>query len=141
MITPAHLPVRVRLVAPSRLPLAVAFVLTLIMARAGVGDSPVERARRLQMVSDQVEARGIKDPSVVAAMREVPRHEFVPGPSRGLAYEDGPLPIGEGQTISQPFIVALMTSAIRPRRGMRVLEVGTGSGYQAAVLARCVDEV
>jgi len=93
------------------------------------------------MVSAQIESRGIKDPSVLAAMREVPRHEFVPGPFRGLAYDDGPLPIGEGQTISQPFIVALMTSAIRPRKGMRMLEIGPGSGYQAAGLARGVDEV
>jgi protein-L-isoaspartate(D-aspartate) O-methyltransferase len=74
-------------------------------------------------------------------MEKVPRHRFVPSPLRDLAYEDGPLPIGRGQTISQPFIVALMTELIEPAKTMRVLEIGTGSGYQAAVLAECVSEV
>jgi protein-L-isoaspartate(D-aspartate) O-methyltransferase len=78
---------------------------------------------------------------VLAAMRKVPRHRFVPEFSQAWAYTDGPLPIGEGQTISQPFIVALMTELIGPKKEMRVLEVGTGSGYQAAVLAECVGEV
>src|SRR3954471_25031455 len=104
-------------------------------------DSDVDRARRLRMVADQVERRGVTDPAVLAALRSVPRHRFVPEPLRARAYEDGPLPIGQGQTISQPFIVALMTAAIRPKPGMKVLEVGTGSGYQAAVLAACVGEV
>ena len=140
MVTLNRLPVGARLVALTGLPL-VLVVVALALALGGFGDDSRERARRLHMVSTQIESRGVKDPVVVAAMREVPRHEFVPVLIRGLAYDDGPLPIGEGQTISQPFIVALMTSAIRPRKGMRVLEVGTGSGYQAAVLARCVDEV
>ena len=99
------------------------------------------RAEREAMVKTQIEERGIKDPAVLAAIRKVPRHRFVPEALRGRAYDDGPLPIGEGQTISQPYIVALMTELIAPRRGMRVLEIGTGSGYQAAVLAECVEEV
>jgi protein-L-isoaspartate(D-aspartate) O-methyltransferase len=98
-------------------------------------------ALRRRMVAEQVEARGVTDPAVLAALRAVPRHRFVPASLRPLAYDDGPLPIGEGQTISQPYIVGLMTSLARPKPGMRVLEVGTGSGYQAAVLARCVAEV
>jgi protein-L-isoaspartate(D-aspartate) O-methyltransferase len=104
-------------------------------------DEAVYRERRLRMVEDQIAARGVTDPAVLAAMRAVPRHRFVPEAARRLAYDDGPLPIGEGQTISQPYVVAVMTAAIRPRKGMRVLEVGTGSGYQAAVLAACVAEV
>ncbi len=109
--------------------------------RSGAADRDDLRARRLRMVAEQIEARGITDPAVLAAMRAVPRHRFVPADMRALAYNDSPLPIGSGQTISQPFIVALMTARIRPRRDMRVLEVGTGSGYQAAVLAECVKEV
>jgi protein-L-isoaspartate(D-aspartate) O-methyltransferase len=93
------------------------------------------------MVSEQVEARGITDPAVLAAMRSVPRHRFVPSSMRDLAYEDTALPIAARQTISQPQIVALMTATIHPHKGMRVLEIGTGSGYQAAVLAECVKEV
>jgi protein-L-isoaspartate(D-aspartate) O-methyltransferase len=90
---------------------------------------------REKMVRDQIIARGVRDPVVLQAMRMVPRHEFVPSAVRNLAYEDSPLPIGEGQTISQPYIVALMTELADLRKGERVLEVGTGSGYQAAVLA------
>ena len=93
------------------------------------------------MVDEQIAAREIVDPRVVAAMREVPRHEFVPAAERAHAYEDRPLPLGEGQTISQPYIVALMTQLAGVGRGARVLEVGTGSGYQAAVLAACGAEV
>ena len=93
------------------------------------------------MVDEQIEAREIVDPRVLAAMRQVPRHEFVPAAERAHAYEDRPLPIGEGQTISQPYIVALMTQLAGVGRGARVLEVGTGSGYQAAVLAACGAEV
>jgi protein-L-isoaspartate(D-aspartate) O-methyltransferase len=100
-----------------------------------------QRSRRLEMVTTQIEARGIKDKAVLEALRAVPRHRFVPASWQALAYSDGPLPIGDGQTISQPYIVALMTAAIAPKTGMRVLEIGTGSGYQAAVLARCVSEV
>jgi protein-L-isoaspartate(D-aspartate) O-methyltransferase len=101
-------------------------------------DEAAHRGRRLAMVETQIAARGVTDPAVLAAMRDVPRQRFVPGPLRPQAYDDTPLPIGEGQTISQPYVVAVMTAAIRPRKDMRVLEVGTGSGYQAAVLASCV---
>lgn len=97
--------------------------------------------QREQMVRHQIEARGVRDPVVLAAMRRVPRHEFVPEGWRHAAYADRPLPIGHGQTISQPYIVALMTELIQPRPGMRVFEVGTGSGYQAAVLAEITPHV
>jgi protein-L-isoaspartate(D-aspartate) O-methyltransferase len=93
------------------------------------------------MVSSQIEARGVRDPRVLEAMRTVPRHLFVPPEEREEAYQDRPLAIGEGQTISQPYIVALMTELARPRAGDRALEVGTGSGYQAAVLSELVREV
>jgi protein-L-isoaspartate(D-aspartate) O-methyltransferase len=93
------------------------------------------------MVEQQIKDRGIRNQAVLDAMRRVPRHRFVPVAFRGLAYGDGPLPIGQGQTISQPYIVALMTELIEPKKEMRVLEIGTGSGYQAAVLAECVAEV
>ena len=101
---------------------------------------PVE-ARRQRMVEDQIRARGIKDPRVLAAMAAVPRHRFVPEAQAGSAYEDTPLPIGEGQTISQPYIVAYMTEALAPAPGARVLEIGTGSGYQTAILAELAKEV
>ena len=100
-----------------------------------------ERAERLEMVESQIAARGVRDPAVLAALQKVPRHRFVPADGSRFAYSDGPLPIGHEQTISQPYIVALMTELIRPQRTMKVLEVGTGSGYQAAVLAECVGEV
>ncbi|HSH75985.1 MAG TPA: protein-L-isoaspartate(D-aspartate) O-methyltransferase, partial [Longimicrobiales bacterium] len=93
------------------------------------------------MVSDQIEARGVSDPAVLRAMATVPRHEYVLPEYRVFAYADQPLPIGLGQTISQPYIVALMTELIEPRPGDRVLEVGTGSGYQAAVAAAVVSHV
>ena len=93
------------------------------------------RARRLAMVERHIAGEGIKDSATLRAMREVPRHELVPAELRDEAYENHPLPIGFGQTISQPYIVGYMTEIVRPRPGMRVLEVGTGSGYQAAVLA------
>ncbi len=96
---------------------------------------------RARMVEDQIEARGIADARVLDAMRRVPRHEFVPEPYRAMAYSDTPLPIGLEQTISQPYIVALMTELVRPEPGDRMLEVGTGSGYQAAVAAELVAEV
>ena len=92
-------------------------------------------ARRHQMVRDQITAQGIEDPETLLAMRAVPRHEFVPEEHSDRAYGDHPLPIGLGQTISQPYIVAFMTEILGPEPGMKVLEVGTGSGYQAAVLA------
>ncbi len=93
-----------------------------------------KRLRR-RMVREQLEARGISDPAVLNAMASVPRHLFVQEALRVQAYEDTPLPIGYGQTISQPYIVALMSQLLEAERGMRVLEIGTGSGYQAAVLA------
>ena len=93
------------------------------------------RARRLALVRD-IEAQGVRDSATLAAMRTVPRHEFVLPHDRDRAYADYPLPIAHGQTISQPYIVAYMTEVLRPKPGMKVLEVGTGSGYQAAVLAR-----
>ena len=107
------------------------------------GDPPQDafRQARLAMVADQVAARGVMDPRVLDAMRAVPRHEFVPLTLRDDAYVDSPLPIGHGQTISQPYIVALMTELARPSPADRVLEVGTGSGYQAAVISRLVSRV
>ena len=93
------------------------------------------------MVREQIQRRGITNPAVLRALRTVPRHEFVPDARKDAAYQDRPLPIGYGQTISQPFIVAYMTEILQPRRASRVLEIGTGSGYQAAVLAEIVDSV
>jgi protein-L-isoaspartate(D-aspartate) O-methyltransferase len=98
-------------------------------------------AARNKMVETQIEARGISDPGTLRAMRKVPRHLFVPKNSQNDAYGDFPLPIGYGQTISQPYIVAYMTEVVRPTSKKRVLEIGTGSGYQAAVLAEIVDTV
>jgi len=100
-----------------------------------------EAARRDRMVETQIVARGVRDPRVLAAMREVPRHLFVAEPQRAVAYEDRPLPIAGNQTISQPYIVALMTELLELQPGARVLEIGTGSGYQSAVLGKCAREV
>ena len=96
---------------------------------------------RQRMVEQQIEARGVADERVLAAMRAVPRHEFVPADYWPQAYQDHPLPIGYGQTISQPYIVAAMTELIDLQAGERVLEIGTGSGYQAAVLAQITNRV
>lgn len=93
------------------------------------------------MVEDQIRGRGVTDERVLAAMETVPRHQFVPVSQQGSAYVDGPLPIGQGQTISQPYMVARMTELLRLQPTDRVLEVGTGSGYQAAVLAELAAEV
>jgi protein-L-isoaspartate(D-aspartate) O-methyltransferase len=93
------------------------------------------------MVEQQIEARGISDPATLAALRTVPRHEFLPIRLRSEAYADYPLPIGHGQTISQPFIVAFMTEAIRPQPDEKILEIGAGSGYQAAILAQMGTQV
>ena len=105
--------------------------------RAAVRAAPADgrAAERSAMVATQIERRGVTDPRVLDAMRRVPREAFVPDAAASLAYADRPLPIGYGQTISQPYIVALMTELARIEPGARVLEVGTGSGYQAAVLA------
>jgi protein-L-isoaspartate(D-aspartate) O-methyltransferase len=96
---------------------------------------------RRAMVDEQIAARGVRDPRVLAAMRETPRHLFAPPDLQAEAYTDSPLPISHGQTISQPYIVALMTELARPAPSDRALEVGTGSGYQAAVLSRLVSHV
>lgn len=99
------------------------------------------RDERLLMVKNQIEARGITDERVLEAMREVPRHLFIPERLKERAYDDSPLPIGQDQTISQPYIVALMTQLLELDGDERVLEIGTGSGYQAAVLSKLADSV
>jgi len=98
-------------------------------------------AEREEMVRSQIAARDVRDPRVLDAMRKVPRHRFVPLAERDRAYRDRPLPIGFGQTISQPYVVAAMTELLRPKSTDRVLEIGTGSGYQAAVISRLVARV
>lgn len=119
--------------------------LTAVGATAAVAATPPgpdnTAAARQSMVSSQIEHRGVTDPRVLSAMEQVPRHLFVPADVRDKAYDDSPLPIGEGQTISQPYIVALMTSLLELHAGDRVLEIGTGSGYQSAVLGRLVKDV
>ena len=111
-------------------------------AEEGAARAEQEWARlRDEMVRTQIAARGVRDERVLAAMRSVPRHLFVPEDVRAQAYEDHPLPIGEGQTISQPYIVGLMSELLEVGSGDRVLEIGTGSGYQAAILAEMGCEV
>ena len=116
-----------------------------LMLGVAVGQAPAPadpyRSRRLNMVKDQIEARGVKHPKVLAAMRTVPRELFVPESVRPQAYDDQPLPIGFGQTISQPFIVSLMTELLDPKKNHRVLEIGAGSGYQAAILSLLAGEL
>ncbi len=109
-------------------------------AHANGPEDPWREARE-RMVREQIIARGVRAPRVLTALRAVPRHEFVPAEHRASAYADEPLPIGEGQTISQPYVVAAMTEALALRGGERVLEIGTGSGYQAAVLVELAREV
>ena len=104
-------------------------------------DQDEQAAARQSMVEHQLRRRGIRDTRLLAAMETVPRAEFVPSAQRPHAYEDRPLPIGEDQTISQPYIVALMTELLDVKEGDRVLEIGTGSGYQAAVLAELTPHV
>lgn len=116
-----------------------AFLLAAGQSRSPAND-PFD-LERMKMVRSQIELRGIKDPAVLKAMRTVPRHELVPKELRDHAYRDHPLPIGHGQTISQPYIVALMTELLELQPDDKVLEVGTGSGYQAAVLAEIAREV
>ncbi len=117
-----------------------------LLAACAATSSPTQTAgdwaaRRGRMVETQIRARGITDERVLAAMRKVPRHLFIPEDRRAYAYEDHPVPIGLGQTISQPFIVAYMTDALKLAPTDKVLEIGTGSGYQAAVLAELAREV
>jgi protein-L-isoaspartate(D-aspartate) O-methyltransferase len=120
-----------------------ALVLAVALAMLIWGCQPSDdfSALRRSMVQHQIAARGVEDPRVLVAMRRVPRHEFVPQEIQSAAYDDRPLPIGEGQTISQPYIVALMTAVLELSSGDRVLEIGTGSGYQAAVLAELTDQI
>ncbi|MCW3105870.1 MAG: protein-L-isoaspartate O-methyltransferase [Segetibacter sp.] len=99
------------------------------------------KEKREKLVEESIEGRGVKNQAVLKAMRSVKRHLFVPGNSIANAYDDRPLPIGYGQTISQPYIVAYMTEVIKPTPEFKVLEIGTGSGYQAAVLAEIVKEI
>lgn len=98
-------------------------------------------SERVRMVEVQIIGRGVKDTRVLAAMRRIPRHEFLPEAIRGVAYADQALPIGEGQTMSQPYMVALMTELLELKGPERVLEIGTGSGYQAALLAELCEKV
>jgi len=117
-------------------------LLLVLLPRAGAWDeSSATRTARLKMVSRQIAARGVKNERVLEAMRTVPRHLFVPETIEDRAYADSPLPIGDGQTISQPYIVALMSELLETGPNQRVLEIGTGSGYQAAVLSELVDQV
>jgi protein-L-isoaspartate(D-aspartate) O-methyltransferase len=120
--------------------LALALLLGWLVPAAWLPAEDFVQARR-KMVAEQVRSRGVTDPRVLAAMETVPRHLFVPDGERARAYADSPLPIGAGQTISQPYIVALMTSLLDVQPGDRILEVGTGSGYQAAVLSRLARQV
>ena len=119
--------------------LLAALVAPLVAPSRAQADPTVERRHR--MVDGQIRARGVTDPRVLDAMARVPRHQFVPDAVRAQAYDDYPLPIGEQQTISQPYIVALMTSLLELEGDEKVLEIGTGSGYQAAVLAELAREV
>jgi len=115
----------------------------IFMISGSVDASPEDRftAQRNAMVKEQIADRGIEDAEVLRAMRTVPRHLFVPEGLQSKAYDDGPLPIGHGQTISQPYIVAYMTEVLKVRKGDTVLEIGTGSGYQAAILSPMVRKV
>lgn len=113
----------------------------LMIAVSVLAASDPYQAKRQTMVEKDLRSRGIRDSRVLAAMGRVPRHFFVPPRLRSEAYGDHPLPIGEGQTISQPYVVALMTEALKLGPTDRVLEIGTGSGYQAAILAELVREV
>jgi protein-L-isoaspartate(D-aspartate) O-methyltransferase len=119
-------------------------VLLLLIVAACQGEPYTEAdfgAARRRMVEEQLAGRGIKSHAVLEAMAAVPRHEFVPENVRKFSYVDEPLPIGYGQTISQPYIVAFMTEQLDPQPADRILEIGTGSGYQAAILSRLVSEV
>lgn len=114
-------------------------ILLLLLSSPARGQNYIRM--RENMVQFQIQARGITHQPTLEAMREIPRHLFVPDDYTATAYDDGPLPIGYGQTISQPYIVAFMTEIIKPKATDKVLEIGTGSGYQAAVLSKIVKEV
>jgi len=116
-------------------------VIALPGASACLAETAEQKKAREQMAERQIAARGIESKEVLNAMRQVPRHKFVPESMAGLAYDDNPLPIGHGQTISQPYIVAYMTEHLEAKPKDKVLEIGTGSGYQAAILSEIVDEV
>ncbi len=118
--------------------LCVSWLAVTLLLVSGEQPYAVERER---MVDEQIEARGVRNADVLRVLRTTPRHLFVPGDAQPYAYSDRPLPIGFGQTISQPYIVALMTELLESGKGDRVLEIGTGSGYQAAVLAGLVKHV
>ena len=117
------------------------FVLSAEVRIMTAGQDDIFEKKRREMVERQIMSRGVKDQLVLHAMRKVERHLFVPKELQKLAYNDEPLPIGHGQTISQPYIVAYMTEALCLKGDEKVLEIGTGSGYQAAILAEIVDEV
>ncbi|WP_346862629.1 protein-L-isoaspartate(D-aspartate) O-methyltransferase [uncultured Draconibacterium sp.] len=121
--------------------LGIFYVIFIFMTQAVSSQNKNRADERLLMVTKQLEARGIHDKKVLAAFREVPRHEFVLPEYLDYAYTDRPLPIEEGQTISQPYVVAFMTEALDLQQTDRVLEIGTGSGYQAAILAQLCDSV
>ncbi len=139
-----------RVAAPHRVPAGAGIAFAVLAAAFLFPGSPVQARdrddaafsrKRLAMVEEQVAARGVRDAAVLEALRTVPRHLFVPPELRDEAYGDHPLPIGKGQTISQPYVVGLMTQSLGLRKGEKVLEVGTGSGYQAAILSRLAGEV
>src|SRR5712672_4875694 len=121
------------------------YLLFAAIATTGCGQQTPTAAEfathRQRMVEQQLKPRGIKDERVLSAMAKVPREGFIPADARADAYEDGPLPIGYDQTISQPYVVAFMTEQLRPKPSDRVLEIGSGSGYQAAILGELVAEV
>ena len=112
-----------------------------ILSAEVLNDTAEFKQAREKLIKYYIQGHGISDPDFIAAMRDVPRHLFVPRKIASRAYVDSALPIGEGQTISQPYVVALMTESLKLRRDDRVLEIGTGSGYQSAILARIVKEV
>lgn len=116
-------------------------IILFVMAASALQTGDKYQVLREKMVRDQIVSRGISDQLTLKAMQKVPRHLFVPAEYVSRAYNDSPLPIGHGQTISQPFIVAYMTEVVKPTSRKKALEIGTGSGYQAAVLAEIVKEV
>lgn len=119
----------------------IVFLSTLLLSAANAYSADIYGKKRQDMIEQDIKGRGIKDSNVLSAMGKVQRHLFVEEYLRGAAYDDYPLPIGEGQTISQPYVVGLMTEALRLKSSDRVLEIGTGSGYQAAILAETAKEV